>query len=96
MTAAFLAETVIGFMLTLIFVVLYAIRSNWRATPVGRNVMAFMVALMLLLGMFVAGRVKNALYDNGGMPIWAWVIVFGVFDLIILWRVLLLLAAQKR
>ena len=96
MMVAFLAETVVGFVLTLVFVVLYAIRSNWRATPVGRNVMAFMVALMLLLGMFVAGRVKDALYDSGGMPIWAWVIVFGVFDLIILWRVLLLLAAQKR
>lgn len=95
MMIAFLAETVIGFVLTLVFVILYMVRSNWRASPYGRNLMAFMAALMVLLGMFVAGRVKNAFCDCGGMPIWSWVLVFGVFDVIILWRVLLLLAAQK-
>lgn len=96
MMVVFLAETVIAFVLMLVFVVMYAARSDWRSNPVGRNVMAFMAALMIILGMFVAGRIKNAIYDSGGMPIWTWVIAFGVFDLIILWRVLLLLAAQKR
>lgn len=96
MMGVFLAETMVGFVLTMMFVILYAVRSDWRATPVGRNVMAFMVALMILLGMFVAGRIKDAAYDSGGMPIWAWVIAFGAFDVIILWRLLLLLAVQKR
>lgn len=96
MMTTFLIETAIGFVLTLVFVVMYAARSDWRATSVGRNVMAFMIALMILLGMFVAGRIKNAIDHSGGMPIWMWVIAFGVFDVIILWRVLLLLAAQKR
>ncbi|HET9866435.1 MAG TPA: hypothetical protein VFQ06_04015 [Nitrospira sp.] len=95
MMTAFLVEAAVGFALSLVFVLLYAFRSNWRETAIGRNVMAFMAALMILLGMLLAGRIKNAVWDNGGMPAWAWVIAFGAFDLIIAWRVALLVKAQK-
>lgn len=71
-------------------IVLYGLRSPWRASPMGRHLMAFMVttdaelASLLALGL--------------GAPALAllFLVVFGAIDVVITQRLVLLIRAQHR
>lgn len=82
------AEFAAGAVITLTFVVLYAARSPWRSTAVGRNVMAVMLVLATFFVLLVVHRAVAPL------PIWVWVAAMAVLDAVLLWRLLLLWQAQ--
>ena len=74
-----------------VFVVVYALLADWRATPVGRNVMAFMACCAVLLGI----GVLRAFVEIGPL-VTQWVRLAGFVSVAyIVWRrVYLLIKAQ--
>lgn len=71
------------------FMVLYTVRSNWRASVMGRHLMTFMGVLATLLVMWGVGRLTG-----GPLPLWTWAVALGAFDAVLLWRVVLLWRTQ--
>lgn len=89
MTVVILAELAIALAGGLAFVVLYAARSPWRDSPMGRHLMAFMAVTAVELGTLLALGL--------GVPVPAWLIAagFGALDLVVLQRLWLLIKAQR-
>jgi endonuclease/exonuclease/phosphatase (EEP) superfamily protein YafD len=70
------------------FITLYAWRSRgWHRLDVGRNLMAMMVVLGVLLTLVVFNR-------QVGIPIEVWLILLTVLDIVIWWRVVILWRRQ--
>lgn len=70
------------------FMILYAVRSDWRRSVMGQHLMAFMGVLAAILVMWAVGRFV------GKLPLLAWTVALGAFDLVLVWRVLLLWRTQ--
>ncbi len=89
MTALVLGLVGAGAVICLAFVVLYAFRSPWRSTPMGRHLMMFMTVttagLFALLGLGLKIPI----------PLWVWAIGFFLFDVAAARQVWLLWQAQK-
>ena len=89
MIAVILAEVLVGCVGCLAFVVLYGLRSPWRESPMGRHIMAFSAASASELGsLFALGM-------GAPVALWVFAIIFGLFDLVILQRLVLLWRAQR-
>jgi hypothetical protein len=83
-----LLEILLALLGGLAFVVLYALRSPWRSSPMGRHVMAFMLvtvgelAALLALGLGLS------------VPLWLFAVGFAALDAVVLQRLVLLWRAQ--
>lgn len=88
MTAFILVEMALALIATVSFVVLYAVRSPWRRTAMGRHIMAFMVVMAAEIGSLLALGVWR-------VPTWVYALVFGALDLVVLQRLWLLIRAQR-
>lgn len=72
----------------LAFMVLYTLRSNWRASVMGRHLMTFMGVMTTILVMWGVNRLA------GPLPMWVWAVLLGAFDAALIWRVALLWRTQ--
>jgi hypothetical protein len=71
-----------------VFIALYVWRSGgWHRLDTGRNLMAMMVVLGVLLTLVVFNR-------QVGIPIGVWLILLTVLDIVIWWRVVILWRRQ--
>lgn len=89
----FLGNVALGFAVTgcATFVITYAMLANWRRTALGRNVMAFMVALCGMLSLAVLRNFTSVVDDNIN---WVRLVVLSIVAAIVWQRVYLLVAAQ--
>lgn len=89
-TAVILVELGVAVAGGLVFLVLYGLRSQWRQSPMGRHMMAFTAVMV--------GEVGALLALGLGLPVplWVFVVVFGLLDLVVIQRLVLLLRAQRR
>lgn len=83
-----LAEIVVAFLSGIAFVVLYALHSPWRSSPMGRHIMAFTV--------ITTGELASLLALGLGLPVppWLFAIGFAALDVVVLQRLWLLWRAQ--
>lgn len=75
---------------SLTFIALYGWRSDWSATPVGRNLMAWAALSTLEVALLLAMAL--------GVRVWPWLfaVLFGALDLVVLRRLWLLIQAQRQ
>ena len=76
------------------FSLLYALRSPWRSTAVGRNAMAFMVVCALLLGLGIWRLVLGDPWFNQHRDLLR-LISYGLIVWVVWWRVWLLVKLQR-
>jgi hypothetical protein len=86
-TAAITAAIGGGFLAMVAFIGLYW-RSDWRHTPVGRNLMALPAVLAALLGLWLVARLV------GTLPMWLWLGGILALDAVMWWRVVILWRLQ--
>lgn len=81
----------LGALPAILFVILFAARSSWRSTEMGRHLMAFMGVCAAVLLLAVARRLF------GRYPGYEWVGVgcYGAIAVIMWWRLLMLVRAQR-
>ncbi len=84
-----IAEAIYFTVALLAFAVLYALRSNWRRSWTGRNLMAFMVGIFAFVGFQVLGLVQP-------VPDWVYAIILGELCYAATERVWLLVLAQRQ
>lgn len=89
MTAVILGELALALAAGLAFVVLYALRSPWRTSEMGRHLMAFMVVTAVELGSLLA------LGLGWRVPLWLFALGFGALDVVVVQRLWLLVKAQQ-
>jgi hypothetical protein len=82
-SAAITIAVAAGFLAMMAFVVLYW-RSDWRHSPVGRNLMALPAVLGGLLGLWLVARMA------GPLPMWLWLGGIVSLDAVMWWRVWIL------
>jgi hypothetical protein len=82
-------ELAVGLLGSAAFVYRYWWRSDWRSTPVGRNLMARAALDALELALLFVLVVGARLWP------WSFVILFGALDVVVLRRPWLLLRAQR-
>lgn len=84
-----LVELAIAAVAGLVFVILYALRSRWRETPMGRHVM--------VLSAVMACEAASLLALGVGVPVPLWVLAagYGLMDALVLQRLVLLVRAQR-
>jgi hypothetical protein len=89
MTVLVLVEVLLGCVGCVAFAVLYGSRSPWRESPMGRHMMAFTVV--------TAGELGSLLALGLGLPvpIWVFALGFGLLDLVIVQRLVLLWRMQR-
>lgn len=77
-----------------VFVFRYGFLSGWWKTGVGRNLLAFMAACMVLLGLSASRMVFPGWFEahRDGLRLFSFALVF----VVVWWRVVLLLKAQRR
>lgn len=82
-------ELGIALVAALLFVVLYVWRSRWRESPIGRHMAIFAVAL--------AGTFASLLALSFGLPVplWVFAVGFGLLDVLLVQRIVLLIKAQE-
>jgi hypothetical protein len=88
-TAFVIVESIYFAVIGLVFVVLYATRSDWQLTWTGRNVMAFVGGVVALLVALLATLVWP-------VPTWVFAIVIGELCYAMTQRVWLLMRAQRK
>ncbi len=81
-------EMLIAAVAAVAFMVLYAVRSDWRRSAMGRHLMAFMGVLAAVLVMWSVHRLV------GPLPQVAWAAALAAFDAVMVWRVALLWRTQ--
>ncbi len=84
-----IAEAIYLAAIGLVFAVLYASRSPWQASPVGRNIMALMVGLVALVVALLATLIWN-------VPTWVFAVILGGLSIALTQCVWLLLRAQRQ
>lgn len=82
------AELAVAVAGALAFVALYAWRSRWRATPVGRHMMWFALVTAFEASLFLFAVVGVR------VPVWLFVVSFGLLDVVVVQRLWLLWRAQ--
>lgn len=82
-------EVAAALVATIATIVLYALRSPWRESAVGRHLMAYMAALAAEIGALLAVGLGVA------VPLWLFAIVFGAVDFVVAQRLWLLWRAQQ-
>lgn len=90
MRTAIIAEVIASFVPAAAFVVLYAARSPWWRSGMGRHLMAFVGTLVVLLGLVLLGWIV------GPLPRIVWVVGLAPLPVVVWWRLWLLLRAQRR
>lgn len=90
MSTLFAVEVAVMFAGSVLFAGLYAWRSPWEASPIGRHLMAFGLA-----GAFEALLFLLALLGVR-VPVWLFAVAFGLLDVVVLQRLWLLLRAQRQ
>lgn len=90
MTTVILIELAVALAAGLAFIVFYAARSEWRTSVMGRHMMVFVVATTIEIGSLLA------LGMGVRVPIPAFVVIFGLVDVAMVQRLILLLQAQRR
>jgi hypothetical protein len=90
MTFLILTEVGLGALGAAVFIVIYGIGSPWRTTPMGRHIMAFMLA--------TAVEFVSLLFIGLGVPVplWVFALVFAALDAVVFQRLWLLWLAQRR
>jgi len=83
-----IAESVYFALAGLVFVALYATRSEWRLTSTGRNVMAFVAGVVALIGSLLVSLIWP-------VPTWIYALVVGELCYAMTQRVWLLVRAQR-
>ena len=89
MRAAVTTLVGICFVESVLFVVLYARRSPWRSTPMGRHLMTLIAVLGTIFGLFLLSRLV------GPLPGGVWVAALTALALALGRRIHLLLRAQR-
>lgn len=90
MRTAWLMLDAVGAAGALVFVLMYAIGSaGWHRSQVGRSIMALALSLALLLGMVMVSLAYR-------MPVPVWLVLLGLLDISLWWRVWILWKAQRR
>lgn len=77
------------------FVVLYSLRSPWWATPIGKNMLAFMTVNLVLMGLGVLRRLFGPAWfeaHRDGLQFFS----FGALFVVVWWRVFILVKVQKQ
>jgi len=88
-------EAVTAFVGFWVFVLLYAIRSDWWKTPVGRNLMAFMFIGAVTLGTgFARALMGDAQWDRIRDEVR--MISLAAINVVVWWRVVLLVKTQRQ
>lgn len=91
LTAAFIGLMVLGAIGTGVFAAVYAWRSDWRSTEVGRHLLFYSTVLSCLYVMSIVSFFIHALWMAGPL-----LVGHAVFDALIWQRVVLVLRAQRR
>jgi len=89
MTVAILVELAIAFAGGLAFVLLYGWRWTWLRSPMGRHMMAFSVVMTGEAGALLAAGLGVQ------VPLWLFVVGFGLVDAVVLHRLWLLVWARR-
>lgn len=71
-------------------------RGDWRETPGGRHLMAFMGGLAIVMVLAVANFVSVVLLHRGPLPDWCRPLSWGIVLFIAAWRMLLLHRTRYR
>ncbi len=82
-------EMVVAAVAGVAFMGLYLVRSPWRKSAMGQHLAAFMGVLTGILLLWIGHRLA------GGFPTWVWVVALGAFDLVMIWRAVLLFRTQN-
>lgn len=82
-----LAELVLAFAATAAFIALYA-RSPWWQSPTGRLVMLWVTVTCVETGLFALSYAVR-------VPMAVFAVVFGVLDVVAVWRLVLVVRAQR-
>ncbi len=90
MITIILVELAVALTVTIAFLVLYAARSPWRTSQMGRHLFAFMLVL--------AGELGSLLALGLGFPVPLWLLMlgFGALDVVVVQRLWLLVKAQRQ
>jgi hypothetical protein len=89
MTAVILVELAIAALVGVAFVLLYALRSRWRSTAVGRHMMVFaLVTTGEAASLFALGL-------GAPVPLWVFAVGYGLTDFLVIQRLYLLIKAQQ-
>lgn len=89
MTLLILAEIAVALLATTASVVLYAARSPWRESRMGRHLMVFMFAMMIEFAALLALGLGMRL------PLFVYALTFAAVDAVVLQRLWLLIKAQR-
>lgn len=89
MSTLILVEIALGAFASLGFVVLYALRSPWRRTVMGRHLMMYMAVTAAGLSALLA------LGLGAPLPLWAFAVGLAALDVVALRQVWLLWRAQQ-
>lgn len=90
MTALVVIEVAITGLVSLAFAIMYALRSNWQSSAIGRHLMIFSIITamecfaLVLLGVGVK------------IPMWIFAVMYGIVALVGIQRLYLLILAQNR
>lgn len=82
-------ELAVAFLAGVAFVALYATRSRWRDTSMGRHMMAVSVVMAGEAGVLLAALLGLE------VPLWLFAFGFGVLDVLLVQRLVLLLRVQR-
>jgi hypothetical protein len=90
MTWLIIAEIATTAVVSLLFSLIYGLRSNWKATPIGQHLMWFGIATG------VEGIALVFLAVGLPIPLWVFALVYGAVAGVAIQRLYLLLTVQKR
>lgn len=82
-----LVEVLLAFLATAAFVALYA-RSAWWESPTGRLIMLWVSVTCAQTGLFALSYAVR-------LPMAVFAVVFGALDVVAVWRLVLLVRAQR-
>ena len=83
--------TLLGLILFLIF---YSLRSAWWTTIMGRNMLAFMTVIMVLMSLAALRRLFGPVWfeaHRDGLSFWS----YGALFVVVWWRFLILIRIQR-
>lgn len=82
-------EFIILTLLSFMFVVIYGFGSPWYRSPVGRHLFAYGFVIFGILALQ-----QWSVYVSQ-LPLWVWWAALGAFILVVGWRIMLVLHAQR-
>jgi hypothetical protein len=88
MRAAIIILVALGALITLGFLAVFLVSSRPWASPIGRNQLALPLVLFGLLALLLVRWIV------GPLSAWAWVVGLALLDLVMLWRLIILVRLQ--